>query len=660
MVITILLVLLSTAAASPLSYVTNILNYYKLYPPFPGLLNKEPELLPSYDFIIIGAGSGGSVLANRLSEISHWKILLLEAGKDEIFLTDIPLLAASMHLTSYNWGYRTEKSDKNKTNGYCLSMIQGRCNWPRGKAVGGTSVINFMIHSRGSAQDYDQWSALGNKKWRYQDVFPYFIKSERFIDENLGVNPKINSTIYGHNGYLDVTAVPWTSKLRDKFIQAGEELGYESKDCNSKHPIGFCPVAVNLRHGRRLSAAKAYLRPIRQRPNLHISRNSLVTRVIIDKDRVARGVELIKNGRRFKVMAGKEVLVSGGSLNSPQILMLSGIGPRKHLEEMGIEVKADLPVGHNLQDHVSMAALTFLVNDTVSIVESRIASNLKDTFDYLAYGQGPFTVPSGAEALAFVDTKRGENDGKDKKRVGVSERGERHRMANLSGRNEREGNLSNRIDDKKDIENEPDIELVFGIGSMAGDLSGTLRSIFSLPDSWYSQVFKNYVGHDGFSIVPVLLHPKSRGRVMLRSKNPTDTPMLIANYFDNEEDLKTLVRGIKKALEVADTRAFKKYNATLLPVQFPGCTEITFRTDEYWECVCHQVSTTLGHFVGTCKMAPREQDGVVSDELKVYGIQRLRVVDASIMPNLISGHTNAPTYMIGEKASDMIKDEWLK
>ncbi|XP_074095859.1 glucose dehydrogenase [FAD, quinone] [Cotesia typhae] len=620
-----------TSATGPLSYMTNLLKYYQQYPPFPGLLNKEPSLLNNYDFIIIGAGSGGSVLANRLSEVPHWKILLLEAGRDEIFLTDIPLLAAAMQLTPYNWGYRTEPN-----SGFCRSMIEGRCNWPRGKAVGGTSVINFMIHSRGLPRDYDQWAALGNKRWRYRDVAQYFAKSERFVDST-GYN-LLNSSVYGHDGFLDVTSVPWRSKLRDRFLKAGQELGYNLKDCNDATPTGFCPAAVNLRHGRRLSAAKAYLRPVRNRPNLHVSRNSRVTRVIIDENsKVARGVEFVKNGRQMKVMAAKEVLLAAGSLNSPQILMLSGVGPKNHLENLRIEVLADLPVGRNLQDHVSMAALTFLVNDTVSIVESRIATNFKDTFNYLAYGQGPFTAPSGAEALAFVNTKSGEG---------------KYSKKNIPSLEVTDEVKSSKIE-------EPDIELVFGIGSMAGDLSGTLRSIFSLPDSWYRQVFGDFIGRDGFSIVPVLLHPKSRGSVNLQSKNPFDAPIFNPNYFENEQDLKTLVRGIKKALEIADTQAFKKYNATLLPVKFPGCKNIDFGTDEYWECVCRQISTTLGHFVGTCKMAPKEQDGVVNDELKVYGIERLRVVDASVMPNLISGHTNAPTYMIGEKASDMIKEEWL-
>ncbi|XP_063979780.1 glucose dehydrogenase [FAD, quinone]-like isoform X2 [Diachasmimorpha longicaudata] len=586
----------------------------------------------SYDFIIIGAGSGGCVVANRLSEITHWNILLLEAGGEEIFLTDVPLLAPLMHITSYNWGYRTEPRPKNSdgSGGYCLSMIDGRCNWPRGKAVGGTSVINFMIYSRGSKGDFDQWAADGNAHWSYDQVLPYFIKSERaHFPASQTDHHHINPSLYGTTGYLDVTTASWQSPLRDTFFAAGKELSYRIKDSNDGDSIGFTSSKTNTRNGRRVSASKAFIKPIRHRRNFHLSEYSRVTKIIINPvTKTATGVEYIRNSKKYIVQARKEVILSAGSINSPQLLMLSGIGPKLHLDAFNINILEDLPVGHNLQDHVSMAALTFIVNDTVTIVEPRIASNYKNTFDYLLKGTGPFTVPAGAEALAFVNTKINDNY--------------------------HEKYLANST-----ISNEPDIELVFGIGSMAGDASGTLRSIFGLSDEWYEKVFRHYQGQDGFSIVPILLHPKSRGYVKLRSANPFHSPILEANYFEHDDDLKTMIRGIKKAIQVASTHPFRKYNTTLLPIHFPGCTDLEFQSDDYWACVSRQISTTLGHFVGTCKMAPRNASGVVNEQLKVYGINKLRVVDASIIPLLISGHTNAPTYMIGEKASDMIKSEWL-
>ncbi|XP_011296796.1 glucose dehydrogenase [FAD, quinone]-like [Fopius arisanus] len=645
--ITFLVFLLWTVGSTNASILTNILENINEY--LRGSSSHSAQITYrsgdfqetekySYDFIIIGAGSGGSVVANRLSEIAHWNILLLEAGGDEIFLTDIPLLAPVMHITSYNWGYKTEPRRKNVdgTGGYCLSMINGRCNWPRGKAVGGTSVINFMIHSRGSKNDFDEWAAMGNRGWSYEEILPYFHKSEKahlVEDERRGVN----ASIYGKKGYLDVTTPSWRSVLSDAFLEAGEQLGYRIKDSNDGDPMGFGISKTNIRGGGRVSAAKAFIKPIRHRSNFHLSRFSRVTRIIINPEtKTATGVEFVRDSKTYVVEARKEIILSAGSLNSPQLLMLSGVGPQNHLTNLGIQIIQDLPVGHNLQDHVSMAALTFLVNDSVTIVEPRIASNYKNTFDYWIRGTGPFTVPAGAEALAFIDTQ-----------------------ATNHYVHKRFTNYDSKITPRNDMDGEPDIELVFGIGSMAGDASGVMRSIFGLPDDWYDKVFKQYEGQDGFSIVPVLLHPKSRGRVTLRSSNPFHSPILQANYFDNNEDLQTIVRGIKKAIEVASTRAFEKYNATLLPVKFPGCTDLDFQSDKYWACVSRQVSTTLGHFVGTCKMAPREADGVVDERLKVYGVKKLRVVDASVMPLLVSGHTNAPTYMIGEKASDMIKEDWL-
>ncbi|OXU20529.1 hypothetical protein TSAR_005556 [Trichomalopsis sarcophagae] len=582
----------------------------------------DEEDAGTYDFVIIGAGSGGSVLANRLSEVANWKILLVEAGKEEMFLTDIPLLAPILHITDYNWGYRTEP--KSGKLGYCLSMTDGRCNWPRGKALGGTSVINFMIYTRGARADYDEWEAMGNPGWAYRDVLPYFLKSEnsrlKYQDQRY----------HSLGGYLDVSNVPYVSRLRQPFLQSAKEFGYKFNDYNGESLMGFSPVQANLRFGRRVSASKAFLDPIvNRRKNLRISTFSRVTKILVNSEtRRASAVKFIgiNNNKTYVARARREVLLCAGTLNSPQLLMLSGIGPKAHLESFGIKVLEDLPVGQNLQDHVSMSALTFLVNDSVTIIEPRLVMNPINTFDYLLKGSGPFTVPGGAEALAFIDTK-----------------------SLLENRKPGKGPSS---------ANYPDIELVLGIGALTGDVSGSLRSLFGFSDDFERRVFSHYKGLDAFSIVPILMRPKSRGRVSLRSANPMEPPILEANYYERSEDLDTIVRGIKAAIKVASSRAFKRFNATLLPVAFPGCEHLQFASDDYWACVARHVSTTLGHFTSTCRMAPRAQGGVVDSRLRVYGIQGLRVVDASVMPEIIAGHTCAPTYMIGEKAADMIKQDW--
>ena len=303
MYLLIILLLLSPTVDCilPLGILKEIYEYYTGFPPLPaGLLDDEGKVNKEYDFVVIGAGSGGSVLANRLTEIPEWEVLLLEAGKDEIFLTDIPLLAPAMHITAYNWGYKTEPGLKNSdgSGGYCLAMIEGRCNWPRGKAVGGTSVINFMIHARGQRTDYDNWAALGNPGWSYNEVLPYFIKSENsYFDEDVrGINK--SGRVHGYGGYLDVTTSPYVSPLIDPFLEAGEELGYATKDCNDESVEGFCVAQANLRRGRRVSASKAFLRPVRFRKNLHLSKQSKVTKIVIDPTtkRVV-GVEFLKDRR---------------------------------------------------------------------------------------------------------------------------------------------------------------------------------------------------------------------------------------------------------------------------------------------------------------------------------------------------------------------------
>ncbi|CAL7939275.1 unnamed protein product [Xylocopa violacea] len=495
-------------------------------------------------------------------------------------------------------------------------MNDGRCNLATGRAVGGTSVVNFMIYSRGTPSDYDDWASQGNPGWSYRDVLPYFIKSENWKLE------RGDSRYHGRGGYLDVTTCPYASPLRDRFLEAGVELGYDVIDYNGDKTIGFSTAQVHLRNGRRVSASKAFLEPVSGRPNLHLSRLSRVTRIVIDEKR-AVGVRFVKNGERLYVSATREVILSAGTLNSPQLLMLSGIGPRDHLESLNVEVIEDLPVGYNLQDHVSMSALTFLVNESVTIVEPRVASNLANTVDYFVKGTGPLTVPGGAEALAFIDTRR-----------------------------------SSRTNHDEYNDRSPDIELVLGISSLTGDTSGSYRGLLGLTDEFYRQVFSGYEGLDAFSIVPVLLRPKSRGRVALRSSDPFDQPMVDVNYYEHEDDLETMVRGIEKAVQVSSTKAFARFNATLLPVAFPGCERVAFATDPYWGCVARHVSTTLGHFVGTCKMGTRRNSGVVDHRLRVHGIDGLRVVDASVIPTTIAGHTNAPVYMIAEKAADMIKRDW--
>lgn len=299
----------------------------------------QKVVLPEYDFIIIGGGSAGAVLANRLTENPKVSVLLLEAGPDENEVTDVPSLAAYLQLSSLDWSYKTEPS-----NSACLGMVNNRCNWPRGKVLGGSSVLNYMIYVRGNKNDYDNWAQMGNTGWDYKSVLPYFKKSE----DNR--NPYLARTPYhSSGGYLTVQESSWHTPLAAAFVEAGTEIGYENRDINGEKQTGYMIAQGTIRRGSRCSTAKAFLRPIRLRPNFHLALNAFVTKIEIDpKTKRAWGVEFVRHNRKQIIRARREVILSAGAINSPQILMLSGVGPRDHLEAMGIPVLKDLPVGNNL------------------------------------------------------------------------------------------------------------------------------------------------------------------------------------------------------------------------------------------------------------------------------------------------------------------------
>ncbi|XP_067121219.1 glucose dehydrogenase [FAD, quinone]-like isoform X2 [Centruroides vittatus] len=444
------------------------------------------EVNDFYDYIIIGGGTAGSLLANRLSSNSSLQILLLEAGSIPDEIANIPLAVAFLQKTEFDWSYKSVPQKHS-----CFGLKENRSSIPRGKALGGSSTINFMLYVRGTEKDYDNWAANGAIGWSWKEVFPYFTKWENNQDSSI-----VSNGYHGVGGEMNISRTKYYTPLAYAYVDAAKELGHKEGDYNGPDPETFMLNQGYITNGRRCNAYDAFVRPIYKRKNLHIAVEALVIKILFDTHKRAIGVQFEHKNKVKESRVTREVILSAGAINSPQILMLSGIGPKEHLQKMGIPVVSDLPVGKNLQDHVTVG-LPFTVEKVVTynIVES----------------------------------------------------------------------------------------IILGI----------------LP------------------------------------------------YFIKE--------GMKKCLEISSTKVMKKYGVRPFFNVFPGCETYKPYSDKYLECVAKSFTLTNYHPVGTCKMGdPQDHTSVVDPELKVKGVKSLRVIDASIMPKINTGHTEAPALMIGEKGSDLI------
>ncbi|CAH2013121.1 unnamed protein product [Acanthoscelides obtectus] len=416
-----------------------------------------------FDFIIVGSGPSGAALANRLSEQNGWQILLLEAGDEASKIVEWPFLCGALEFTKYNWGYKAEKME-----GFCRGCIDGRMEWPHGKALGGSTIINYMIYVRGNRLDYDRWEAMGNPGWSYNDIFPYFLKSE---DANISQTVE-DAGFHRKGGYLGVSDIPFRSEAVDAYVEAAKEAGYPFVDYNGRRQIGVSYVQSNTKNGRRVSSESAFLRPIRNRKNFTVRTGSHVTRVLIEpRSKKAYGVEYVRNGRKYKAIAKKEVIISAGSLNSPQILMLSGIGPKQHLQQVGIPVIKDLPVGRKMYDHATFVGLTFTANQSIVHDLAYYLSNPATYAEYLKRGTGPIAQIGGVEALTYIKT-----------------------------------NVS---DDPNPTM--PDIELIFIGGALSSDAGIIYRRMFNIPRRTYDKLWKPLEGKPAFQEPETTFYQKSHG-----------------------------------------------------------------------------------------------------------------------------------------------------
>ncbi|EZA60260.1 hypothetical protein DMN91_010530 [Ooceraea biroi] len=550
---------------------------------------KKPNLY--YDFIVVGGGAGGSVVASRLSENPNWKVLLVEAGPDEPAGTQIPSNLQLYLNTDLDWKYKTT----NET--FACLRSNGSCSWPRGKNLGGCTSHHGMAYHRGHAKDYERWVKMGNVGWSWQEVLPFFFKSED--NKEIG---RVRREDHGVGGPMTVERFPWQPKIAWDVIEGAKEVGLgTTADLVGPKITGFTVAQTISKNGVRLSTPRAFLWPVRHRKNLHIALNATATKVNTRKlgSKVkAEGITVLMNGRHYNVRAKKEVILAAGAINSPQLLLLSGIGPKKHLDSVGIRTVHDLPgVGENLHNHASFG-VDFALNQANEDELNIDSANL-----YLYNQTGPLSSTGMAQLTGIL-------------------------VSNYT------------------TPDDPDIQIFFAGYQAICNTGGRIEDL------------NTYENKETIRFTSVNIQTLSRGRITLASKDPLSHPIIWSNDLSQPQDREIIYQGLQHILKLSKSKAMKKYGLKMLLDTVPECKQYEKHLNyEYWDCQFRYNTRPENHQAGTCKMGPiADSMAVVDPSLKVHGVDGLRVADASIIPKMISGNPVAVINMIGERAAYFIKN----
>ncbi|KAK5638304.1 hypothetical protein RI129_012599 [Pyrocoelia pectoralis] len=503
-------------------------------------------------------------------------------------LTEIPTTFSSLQLSDEDWKYKTERSE-----GCCLGLKDGVCLYPRGKVLGGSSALNAMIYIRSYEDDHEHWVKEGNVGWDYESVLKYYERFER--------------------GGLNISKIREDAQIREMIIKSYQEMGFQERS-DTRH-LGYTDTPFTISEGTRQSSAKAFITTIKERPNLYVVLNAQVARLTFNAQGV-NGVEVLINQKLIKLKASKEVILSAGAINSPQVLMNSGIGPKEHLQSLGISIKKDLRVGEHFQDHPVFHVL--LDVDEEFLRPRSKEQTIDDIYQYVMYRKGYFANNPMVNFLMHLNT---------------NENGE---FPNLQ---------VNHIPFPR---NSREHMKIFYTG-------------FNYPPDVQKAIFESNEKNSNMIIMLKNLKSKSLGRITLRSADPFDYPQIYPNYLsdDQEEDINTLLYGVRFIQRLMKTKPFADANPQLANLNLPNCEMFQFDTDDYWKCTFKNYVTHLHHPSGTCKMGPESDPRtVVGPDLKVHGVAGVRVIDASIMPRIVSANINAATYMIAEKGAELIKEEW--